>query len=377
MYNSWAMNLLLQFFLADTSGRYDDVWQSHVERTLCLKVVRRPEELTGYRIALRDAYELFRYPSVSYPDALMASQLSVLRALYENYNAGESRDQLGKPVGNMCSSIEGVFGGAGEDSGGGSPEDALRSANYTAIHLRWLEGDPGVHILSNIAEHTGCDPKGALEMEPAYVKSILAPIGMMDRPIVVITDGEQRGALDRLSADPEIGPMLRLVPDDSRWLGGDMTLAALANVFIGNPASTVSAFIARSRMALGADHTYMYRAKTEDGEWFTACGNECLFHYPKRDARTHPGSKGIIPAMVMQTLMKPEGIPRPVWDDMQKQRETSNTRMKLKAMARTSKVYTGLHPDEVRTSTYAASHGATMRHPNEVLDDPSLSNQGN
>ena len=61
------------------------------------------------------------------------------------------------------------------------------------------------------------------------------------------------------------------------WLGGDITLAVMSNVFIGNPASTFSTFIAKSRLALGFGHNELYRAKDPDGKWRTVCGDHCIF----------------------------------------------------------------------------------------------------
>ena len=41
-----------------------------------------------------------------------------------------------------------------------------------------------------------------------------------------------------------------------------------ANVFIGHPSSTLSGFIARSRVALGFGHSnYIHLAKDEKGKW--------------------------------------------------------------------------------------------------------------
>jgi hypothetical protein len=51
----------------------------------------------------------------------------------------------------------------------------------------------------------------------------------------------------------------------------------MADVFIGNPASTFSGFIAKSRLALGYDATFMFRKRSEDGNWVNACDNVCIF----------------------------------------------------------------------------------------------------
>ena len=48
-------------------------------------------------------------------------------------------------------------------------------------------------------------------------------------------------------------------------------------MFIGNPASSVSGFIAKSRVSLGFGNNFLHRAKDENGEWTTVCGDDCLF----------------------------------------------------------------------------------------------------
>lgn len=77
--------------------------------------------------------------------------------------------------------------------------------------------------------------------------------------------------------------MIRIPTSENFRYGGDSFAAIMANVFIGNPASTMSTFIAKTRVALGFGQNYIYRAKRSggDGEWFTVCGDECLFRKPK------------------------------------------------------------------------------------------------
>ena len=83
--------------------------------------------------------------------------------------------------------------------------------------------------------------------------------------------------LKRLLDDADIGPLLRVVPDEATWIGGDLTVAIMSNVFVGNPASTFTGFIAKARLALGFGHNYLFRAKDENGEWRTVCGDHCIF----------------------------------------------------------------------------------------------------
>ena len=100
---------------------------------------------------------------------------------------------------------------------------------------------------------------------------------MLNHPIVLITDGQDHSVLERLQADPEISQQLRVVPDGASSLGGDITLAVMSNVFIGNPVSTFSGIIAKSRLALGFAHNYLWRAKDKAGNWHTVCGDTCIF----------------------------------------------------------------------------------------------------
>lgn len=100
-------------------------------------------------------------------------------------------------------------------------------------------------------------------MGPAYVKSILKPLGMLDYPIVLITDRQNTAAERGLLNDQTIGPKLMVLSERERMDGADVALALLSDVFIGNPASVTTGFIARSRMALGysVETTQLFRRK--------------------------------------------------------------------------------------------------------------------
>jgi hypothetical protein len=128
-----------------------------------------------------------------------------------------------------------------------------------------------------VAKNSGCDPEAALNLPPDYIKAILEPIGMLNHPIVFLTDHQRPEILQKLLADKDIGPMIRLVQDDASWVGGDITLGVMSNVFIGNPASTFSGFIAKSRLALGCENNYLFRAKNKNGEWEDVCEKRCVF----------------------------------------------------------------------------------------------------
>lgn len=194
-----------------------------------------------------------------------------------------------KPVGDMCSVLDASFG------------EQKSSAVYSVIHSRSLEGEPGLRLLGRIAGKVGCDPVAALDMEPDYVKAILAPLGMLGRPILFLTDGQRPEILERLQQDPDIGANIVLVPAEASWVGGDITAAIMADVFIGNPASTFSGFIvssvslslavrpsfehrrthskkqAKTRVAFGYRTNFLFRKRDVNGEWVDVCDERGIF----------------------------------------------------------------------------------------------------
>ena len=118
--------------------------------------------------------------------------------------------------------------------------------------------------LGKIAKASGLTIEGgAISMGPAYVKSILKPLGMLEYPIVLITDRPQTAAERGLSNDPTIGPKLMVLSDREKLDGADVALAVLSDVFIGNPASVTSGFLARARFSLGYSEmsTQLFRRK--------------------------------------------------------------------------------------------------------------------
>lgn len=272
MDKSWAMDLITGMWMVH--GNNPAEWQLALERELCVRIISGAEDVEGLPVILKSSQELFEYKSDSSFEEYVASRQWLYRTLFRRYNTGEGVDYHGRRAKDMCSGIDSVFGEEGESS------IVYRSSViYTVIHLRQLE-DRGVELMGLASRETGCDPMAALEMEPDYVKAILAPLDMLRHPIVIITDGQDLIPLQRLQSDPEIGPMIRVVSNDATWIGGDITLAVMSNVFIGNPASTFSHFIAQSRRALGFDNNHLYRNRDENGEWQTVCGDKCLYSRP-------------------------------------------------------------------------------------------------
>ena len=266
LFNSWIVPVITSMWMSIQSNDMDG-WRQHMERTFCIKMLSQ-DELPNYTNIIRmETRDLFMYKTrQSLPDYI-EFQTYHIRNLLRNYNTGVGVDIRHREVKDMCTGIDAMFG-----------PDKRSSQIYSVIHSRNLEGKAGHELLERVALNSGCDPEAALNMEPGYIKAILEPIGMLKYPIIFLTDHQRPEILRRLREDPDIGPMIQLVPDEASWVGGDITLGIMSNVFIGNPASTFSGFIAKSRLALGFDNTFMFRAQNEStGEWEEVCGKKCIF----------------------------------------------------------------------------------------------------
>ena len=289
MDDSWAVRMLVHMWMAVQDK---DTWRQQFEEAFCVKIFDQNSSFGDWSLVQWDdllelgtgrgergkdadyltSKKMFVYSSQAPLQEYIAYQSKVLQTLFRNYNSGKGTTIRGIPVNDMCSGIKALFGNESND------------AIYSVVHQRSLEGRPGIELMKRMAHFSGCDPTAALHMEADYIKSILRPLGMLNYPIVLITDGQDASVVPRLMNDPEIASKLRLVPEEATWVGGDITLAIMSNVFIGNPASSFSGFITKSRLALGFGHSYLFRAKNEKGEWQTVCGDTCV--YDKRIMRS-------------------------------------------------------------------------------------------
>ena len=269
MIGSWPTHLITNMWMAIQN---DDMvaWGQLMERSLCVKMINTDDQLNQYKQVIRmdtkeGTKELFTYQRVVPLNDYVDFQSHLIRALWKSYNNGTGLNMRHRPVHDMCSVLDAIFG---REAG---------SIIYSVVHSRSLEGPPGIELMRRIAKNTGCDPLAALEMEPEYVKAILEPLGMLKHPIIFMTDHQRPKILERLLADPDIGSNIHLVPSEASWVGGDITVALMANVFIGNPASTFSGFIAKSRVALGYNNNYLFRRREKNGTWVDVCDYRCVF----------------------------------------------------------------------------------------------------
>lgn len=233
----------------------------------------------------------------------------------------------------MCSPLWALFG-----KGKKGPENNGKMVNgtrymmnitekFSVVHSRFFEGN-GYKSLEKLHKKFGVDPKASIDLPPGYITSILTPLGMQNKSIVIIADGKNTEPVNRLKSDPGIGHLVHLVPPDVSSMIGDMMIGILGDIFIGNPASSkciimfpasfvppsnmsmiysiflcklfcaaFSWFIAQSRNALGLDHSYLFlkrhKGNSTNGsddnsirgrQWEIFCNDDCLYNeYPRTE----------------------------------------------------------------------------------------------
>jgi hypothetical protein len=215
-------------------------WTTLLEQLFCIKIITTSGTVTDVQIdklvlqlseqyknviqmSTKELFLMFRtnanYPTIL--DEYIDYQCFILRTLYRYYNTGYGVNMRNKPVKDMCSVIDATFvGSTTTATSSSSTTTSTAAAIYSVIHSRSLEGEPGIRLLEKISRRSKCDPLGALLMEPDYIKSILQPLGMLNHPILFITDHQNPSIFNKLLADPMIGPYIQLIPEDSSWVGG-------------------------------------------------------------------------------------------------------------------------------------------------------------
>jgi hypothetical protein len=274
---SWPTHLITEMWMSLHGNDTKESWAQYMEQSFCIKMFDSDDQLLPYKEVIRmTTRDLFEYRYKASLNQYVEFTSHVIRTLWRSYNNGMGFNMRHKPVRDMCSVMDAVFGGGGSGSSS-TRNESINSAIYSVVHSRSFEGVAGHPLMDRIAASIGCDPIAALEMEPDYVKGILEPLGMLKHPIYFISDNQRPEILERLLADPEIGSNIYLIPEEASWIGGDITIATMANVFIGSPASTFSGFIAKSRVALGYNNNFLFRKRIGDGTWVEVCDYRCVF----------------------------------------------------------------------------------------------------
>jgi len=147
---------------------------------------------------------------------------------------------------------------------------------YVVIHSRWLEGECERRVGKLL-------PNDECFMTPSYIKTLLG--GKIDKPIVLIGDGQNKDVVQNLKNDADIGPAL-IVAEEIAPAGvkipqptSDMTIAIMSDAFIGTRVSSFAVIVGMFRVARGADPAtnFVYTSPNDDGEWTTEICEDCLY----------------------------------------------------------------------------------------------------
>lgn len=271
LFHSWAMDTIQT--IAYETDTYDRLGRDLYE-DLNIIVIRNQTQLQGYtEVHSESAKKLYFYSSSNYTNdrdmwtKKMPTHVSVLRRLFLRHNRGYGYVHNGLRAEDTCSSVHQYF------------KSKSGQMRYTVIHSEYQGGKikPKLELLSKKTMITV--EQGAMYMHPFYIRSILKPVDMLERPIILISDGQFPAVERNLLADPVIGPRLMILSNRESLGGSDVNLAVGADVFIGNPASVTSGLIARARHSLGIDYryTYLFRRKVKK-RWMTVCTDECFWN---------------------------------------------------------------------------------------------------
>ena len=176
----------------------------------------------------------------------------------------------------MCSSLHAFFGKDGSNPNNNMIKQLGMkevTPEYTVIHARTLEAQTFEKGLAQAHVAFGVDPRVGLEYPADLLSTILKPLGMQNSSILMITDGKNPSVAEQLSSNPVIGPYFQVVASEISTVTGDMMLAILSEIFIGNPCSTFSQYIAQVRYALGIGNSYIFSRRDGD-KWETFCSSD-------------------------------------------------------------------------------------------------------
>jgi len=330
--HSWAMDLLQSIGIEDEffpSREYDhEMWKDILHSEFGLQIMKNHTYMVQtyeevHHMSAHDAYyyqtspedlkRLKKETGWDWNDT-MEFHKEFLRRWFVRHATSGGYIHSGFRSRDVCDLIYSLFGRppesvSGEDKSGeydgGSLGNSMDHIKYTVIHSRYMEGKAG-YRMRKLARTSKCDRLGAIHMSPEYVRSILENLvldgrgnivhkdgqggknnnsnmnnNMLHQPIILFSDGQIPEIVEQnLLNDPIIGPNL-IIFNKELLDGADIALSVLADVFIGNPASVTSGFIARSRISLGMEQNYLWRKKRKEdfggSSWFSVCNDECIF----------------------------------------------------------------------------------------------------
>jgi len=279
--NSWASKSLQLLFSHNLFGLSQPRWDINGETHLDFVIVKDEHDVRerlGYKqdnIISKTGDEMYYYHSNENISEIQTRREGALRILWTHPS------RTNETSSDMCSAVN--FHNRVENGGHLTNYQSFQSP-YVVIHSRWMSRDGCLKRLGSLAHRiknqTGVriHRKAPCLMEPSYIQSILQSNSLLNTaldksspmsvPIYIISDRKNPKIIPKLLEDPIMGPNIRILPTNVSWVGSDMMLGALAEVFIGTPISTLSGNIARARVALGFDPktNYLFPIANESKE---------------------------------------------------------------------------------------------------------------
>ena len=215
--DSWVVETLLTLFFGPSPliERNEEFWNAF-QGALGVFVVENEAALPYSVPDYKNPLSLFYTGVKTFSSKQIRDhRSSVLRTLFR-YPAALGTE-------NVCSTVKKVVGDQTDKK-------------YTVIHL----ADPATKgYMSKLAGNTGKDHTAAVNMQPDYVKNILKRLDMLNNEMYAVHGSPKSPdseAYLRLQKDPELTKQFKDVPFEySGCLGGNLYLAVLADVYLGNP----------------------------------------------------------------------------------------------------------------------------------------------
>ncbi len=290
----WAMKALVRMFRHNEKELSYEIWKENLADALHLFIVKDFEVIEGIDeiglsridlphavVEMKSGDEMYFYNTNATSFNIRRRREEVLKSLWTHPTRSS------KKMRDMCSGADyhhlNMHGYSHSHHHASlstiSSSSSSSSMKYAVIHSRWMKDGKCLKRMKRLSRHvrhqTGIrlDEKAACLLEPSYIEHILKKFHsdersrmsvvtntketdmdrerFLDFPIYVISDGLNPDIITNLQQYPPFGRNIHIVPHNVSWVGSDMMLGVLADVFIGTPISTLSGNIARARTALG------------------------------------------------------------------------------------------------------------------------------
>lgn len=271
----WASNILKELFHDGKNATEFHVKLEtlrpvvlvHEERLDALGLTKEKHNKTHVKLNTKKTYYYVKdHKNKFTPSIIKNRRQSILGALFQQHGIAKKNLVLYNALRDHIEDRKMIFGG----------RTSYTTDQYVAIHSRWLEGQCEDRVGDLL-------PKDECWMTPSYIKAIMG--GNIDRPIVLIGDGQNKDVIKNLKKDADIGPALivaeDIVPDGVQipQPTSDMAIAIMSDTFIGTRVSSFATIVGLFRVARGADPAtnFIYTSQQDNSDSGIEICEDCLY----------------------------------------------------------------------------------------------------